>query len=109
MAAKSNLYFEGFFQRDSAAFLALFFRAAGDMVSRLRLPPIFPPLRPISDMMREISERIGLVEGSISVSGSAVERSTMRCAAWFMSEGLLLIRFGIPQVCHGPRQSQNSK
>jgi hypothetical protein len=47
-----------FFAAAVAAFFALADRSSGVMVSRLRLPPILPPLRPISRM---ISEKIALV------------------------------------------------
>ncbi len=67
-----------------------------------RLPPILPPFFPISDMILEISD---LVELGID---SAVERSTIRWAAWFTSDGRLLIRFGMPQVCHGARTVASS-
>jgi hypothetical protein len=47
-----------FFAAAVAAFFALADRSSGVMVSKLRLPPILPPLRPISRM---ISEKIAFV------------------------------------------------
>ncbi len=44
-----------FFAAAVAAFLARADRSSGVIVSRLRLPPIFPPLRPISRITSEIS------------------------------------------------------
>jgi hypothetical protein len=90
--------------RTLAACDARSWRSSGVIVSRLRLPPSLPPFLPIARITREISALVGLGGfvglGAGTVSGSAVERCTMRKAAWFSSIGLLLIRFGIAQVCH---------
>jgi hypothetical protein len=75
-------------QRALAAFLALFFRSEMDIVSRLRLPPILPPLRPISAIALETRE------ASIGAS-SEVDRATTAAAIWFESLSLLLMRFGM--------------
>ena len=61
------------FHRAFAAALALFFRAPADIVARLRLPPILPPFRPISAMMRD---RVSLSVGG----GSSVDRDTTAAA-----------------------------
>lgn len=87
--------------RALAAFMATWLRCSAVIVSNRRLPPIFPPLRPMARITLEISALLAL--GGLAAAwgiGSAVDRSTMRCAAWLTSLGLLLIRFGIPQVCH---------
>jgi hypothetical protein len=93
-----------FAQRLLAAFSARSRRSSGVSVTKLRFPPIFPPFFPIADITREISDLVAFRERRIG-SGSAVDRSTIRWAAWFTSDGLLLIRFGIPQVCHGSQLS----
>jgi hypothetical protein len=63
------------------------------------LPPILPPLRPIAAMMRDMaSDTFG---GRASRSSVPVERRTIWKAAWFMSVGCLLKRFGMVSVCHG--------
>ena|ERR1019366_8974626 len=100
-----------FAHRALAACKALSLRSSGVMVTRLAFPPILPPLRPIADITREISALLALggLFCGFSGSGSAVDRCTIWKAAWFTSEGLVLIRFGMAPVCHVRRQSQNSK
>ena len=88
------------FHRAVAAANALACRSSGVMVIRRRFPPILPPLRPIADITRLISAL--LVGRTLDVGAGAVERSTIRKAAWFTSDGLLLIRFCILSVCHSP-------
>jgi len=64
------------------------------MVTSRRFPPIFPPLRPIADMTRDISDEVTGRSGA----SVPVERRTIWKAAWFTS---LLNRFGMATVCHG--------
>lgn len=59
-------------------------------------------------MTREISAWVVFLGRLVGRgSGADVDRSTMRNAAWLMSEGLVLIRLGMALVCHVRRPSQN--
>jgi|HubBroStandDraft_4_1064222.scaffolds.fasta_scaffold74365_2 hypothetical protein len=58
-------------------------------------------------MMREISALLGFLTGGGVGSASAVDRCTIWKAAWFTSEGLLLIRLGMVPVCHAAAPFQN--
>jgi hypothetical protein len=95
------------FHRALAACKALACRSSAVIVTKRRLPPILPPLRPIADITREISA--WLVARALIGRSDAVERSTIRKAAWFSSEGLLLIRFGMNQVFHNSALFPSSK
>jgi len=89
------------------------------MVVSRRFPPIWPPLRPIAAMTREISESdtaalfarflgaIGIEDSGTSVP---VDCLTIWNAAWFTSEGraVLLLRFSIGIVCHETRRAATS-
>jgi hypothetical protein len=50
-ASRASLSAVRFFAAAIAAFFARAERSSGVMVSRLRLPPILPPLRPSSDII----------------------------------------------------------
>jgi hypothetical protein len=91
--------------RALAAFKALSLRSSGVMFAELIFPPILPPFRPMADITLDTAA--GILRLDFCALGSVVVRSTIKYAAWFMSDGRLLMRFGIPQVCHDPSQSQN--
>lgn len=110
------LHFGRFAHLAFAAWSARSRRSSGVRVTKLRLPPILPPFRPIADIMREISLLDALGGFRVRLadlgSGSSVDLCTMRKAAWFTSDGLLLLfrfSFDMPQVCHGRQRDQNSK
>jgi hypothetical protein len=66
-------------QRALAAVAALSLRCSGVRVTRLRLPPILPPLTPMRDMMRETAGdtvRLAFLGGAISDS------PTECCTIW---------------------------
>ena len=89
-----NYGFASRFQRALAAFLARAFLAFALIVSRLFFPPIFPPFRPISAMMRDTCSLLS-VSWPTGVF-PAVDSSTIWWASWLGSAGRLglLIRFG---------------
>jgi hypothetical protein len=99
MAARLvDIYSSLFFHRAAAAFLATLLRWAAVIVSKRRLPPILPPLRPIADMSMDTWAFVG---GSVS-SFSRVETLTKWWASSFTSLGRLgcLISFGMQAECH---------
>jgi len=80
-----------------AAFAAEAFRCSGLMRSARRLPPILPPLRPISAITSDIEV------GVLLPGFSRVDSLPIWCAHWLGSLDLLglRVRFGMSQVCHG--------
>lgn len=62
-----------FAHRACAALSATWLRCSGVMVTKRRLPPTLPPLRPMAVITREISDLVGLAGVAVG-SGSAVER-----------------------------------
>ena len=79
-----------FFQRDSAAFLAIAGRFRPDRLSALALPPFNPPLRPILARYSWIGVRSGFS------SGPSVESRTISAARSLGSLGSFLERIMHP-------------
>src|SRR5262249_42063844 len=72
-------------------------RCSAVIVSRRRLPPFRPPLRPIAAMTWEISSAVG-VAGSFS--GVVVAFSTICAATWLTSSVRLRERLGMDASYH---------